>query len=63
VNTRAGICEDCGEYFTVTGGGLNKNGQCPSCAKKFEVIELARTARTERLADALESDGASLGAC
>jgi len=38
MNIRAGICEDCGEYFTVTGGGLNEHGQCHRCEEKFPVV-------------------------
>lgn len=34
-NIRAGICEDCGRYWTVTGGGLNEDGQCLECARRL----------------------------
>jgi len=37
MNIRAGICEDCGNYWTVTGGGLNADGQCLECARRLPV--------------------------
>jgi len=36
-NIKAGRCEDCGSYWTVTGGGLNDDGQCPECEKRLPV--------------------------
>lgn len=74
MNTRAGICEDCGNYFTVTGGGLNEHGQCNQCAIKFPVvacgvaetpIDMAGNRREDvvSLAEMLHKDGAHLGAC
>jgi len=35
MNIRAGICEDCGRYWTVTGGGLNAAGQCRECEARL----------------------------
>jgi len=35
MNIRAGICEDCGRYWTVTGGGLNEDGQCRECEARL----------------------------
>jgi len=36
-NIKAGICEDCGNYWTVTAGGLNDDGQCQECARRYPV--------------------------
>jgi len=36
MNVKAGICEDCGSYWTVTGGGLNDDGQCPECEHRLK---------------------------
>jgi len=35
MNIRSGECEDCGHYFTITGGGLNDAGQCKECEKRL----------------------------
>lgn len=37
MNIRAGICEDCGRYWTVTAGGLNDDGQCPECERRYPI--------------------------
>jgi len=34
-NIKAGICADCGRYWTVTGGGLNDDDQCVNCEQKL----------------------------
>ncbi|WP_167632471.1 hypothetical protein [Mariprofundus ferrooxydans] len=33
--TRDGDCDDCGRYWTANGGGIDNNGQCPECRKRY----------------------------
>ncbi len=39
MNIKAGICADCGSYWTVSSGGLNDDEQCPKCAEKYPVSD------------------------
>lgn len=60
MNIRAGICEDCGQYWTVTAGGLNDDGQCPECARRYPVKHVALDDHDDVERD-LADDGAGLG--
>lgn len=33
MNKTAGICADCGSYWTLRAGGLNDDERCPKCAE------------------------------
>ena len=58
MNIKSGCCEDCGEYWTVSGGGLNDDGQCLVCERKFQFAPAERG-----LEESLAEDGVGLGAC
>ena len=65
MNIRAGICEECGDYWTVSAGGLNDDGQCPQCEQKFPITRERLYQQTNDyelpLDESLAADGAGLG--
>jgi len=58
-NIKAGICEDCGSYWTVTSGGLNDDGQCPECERRYPVQHDGE--RPSTLDEQLAEAGTGLG--
>jgi len=56
MNIKAGDCIDCGNYWTVSAGGLNDDGQCPECERKY-----SGTNETHELEYELAAAGTGLG--
>jgi len=36
---KAGECEFCGRYWSTDAGGIDEQGRCPDCRKKFKTLD------------------------
>jgi len=56
MNIKAGDCADCGNYWTVSAGGLNDDDQCPECEQRLPVSH-----EVHELENNLQAAGCGLG--